>query len=276
MANQRRKKKRQARYLSKMKTLTKDLPEAKFTITPAHTRSEHYYEVGDPYAVRLFSITGFIGWLGGPKVGAIKGWTIKMTAERAFQYLNSEDMTQDSERALIARGEIKRAAKQELDRTATLGNEIHRFAELTALGQKPLMKNFDKEIHESIRAFKEWWKGAGLTPVAAELRVANPEVGFAGTLDLLASNKEGKLCLIDYKSSAAMHKETKMQLAACNNGLFHTYGIAADVLQVVRVGRDGGAVEVGTMHPDEEPLSWALFKNLVDLKKKYEALGDWQ
>lgn len=255
------------------KTKTKKkfvFPQAKFTVSPDHTKDEHFYLIGDPYGMRVYSITGFLGYMGGPKVARIKGWAISQAAEYAYGLLLTENMINNPARAIQARTEIKRAPKQALDKTASFGTLVHDFAEKTARGLKPLMKDYDKELYPCIRAFKEWWKNEGLTPIAAELRVANPNIGYGGTLDLLAINKEGQIELIDFKTAGALHIDVQGQLAACNDGLFATYGIKADILRAVRIGREDHVVESRIVEDEAAAFEW--FKGLVETKKRYEAL----
>jgi hypothetical protein len=47
--------------------------------------------------------------------------------------------------------------------------------------------------------FDEWWELYDVRPIAPELTVWNQELGYAGTLDLVATIG-GRLCLIDYKT----------------------------------------------------------------------------
>jgi hypothetical protein len=47
--------------------------------------------------------------------------------------------------------------------------------------------------------FDEWWELYDVRPIAPELTVWNKELGYAGTLDLVATIG-GRLCLIDYKT----------------------------------------------------------------------------
>jgi hypothetical protein len=95
--------------------------------------------------------------------------------------------------------------------------------------------------------FDEWWDLYDVRPVEPELTVWNAEVGYAGTLDLIATIG-GRTCLVDYKTKKtdregfvkALDDKVVMQLVA---------GMKAQEALV-----DGAA---GTWRPwehDEQPL----------------------
>ncbi|WP_323958541.1 cytochrome [Arthrobacter sp. JZ12] len=63
-------------------------------------------------------------------------------------------------------------------------------ADLAAHGEEPFAARFD-----------EWWDLYQVKPIAPEITVWNSEVGYAGTLDLVATIG-GRLCILDFKTRA--------------------------------------------------------------------------
>ncbi|WBL18375.1 cytochrome [Citricoccus sp. NR2] len=99
------------------------------------------------------------------------------------------------------------AAERFRDDAAARGDRVHQYAEqvaLRALGEPHDMSGARSalaEHNESAFAdrFDEWWDLYEVRPLAAEVTVWNQSVGYAGTLDLVASIG-GRTCLIDYKT----------------------------------------------------------------------------
>ncbi|WP_460681702.1 cytochrome [Nesterenkonia populi] len=112
-------------------------------------------------------------------------------------------------------GELRRlarnassAAERFRDDAAARGDRVHAYAEqvaLAALGEPAADPDKAHRVLEEHRQtkfadrFDEWWDLYEVKPVAAEVTVWNHEVGYAGTLDLVAEIGE-RLCLIDFKT----------------------------------------------------------------------------
>jgi hypothetical protein len=85
-----------------------------------------------------------------------------------------------------------------------------------------------------ISQFLEWEKEAVDYWLLSEARVANPEDGYAGTLDALAMMKTGKLALIDFKFSNHFSSDYVLQCAGYQF-CFEKYGINIDERIIVRL-----------------------------------------
>ena len=90
---------------------------------------------------------------------------------------------------------------------AERGDRVHSYAEqvaLQALGRphtlqeaRELLREHGEEAYAA--SIDAWWQSFDVEPLAAELTVWNHELGYAGTLDLVAKIN-GRICLIDYKT----------------------------------------------------------------------------
>lgn len=62
--------------------------------------------------------------------------------------------------------------------------------------------------------FRAWWEQAGLEPVEMEKVVHRfyGDGGWAGTLDLLAKDKQGNPVIVDWKTSNRLHPEYALQV----------------------------------------------------------------
>lgn len=116
--------------------------------------------------------------------------------------------------ALGSRPQLKSVAKQASnaaerfrDDAAARGDRVHNYAEqvgLRALGRAHEMAHMREVLAEHGEAayadrFDEWWDLFDVRPLATELTVWNRTVGYAGTLDLVASIG-GRTCIVDYKT----------------------------------------------------------------------------
>ncbi len=59
-----------------------------------------------------------------------------------------------------------------------------------------------------------WWRASGFTVVRTEQKVSCPSCGYGGTLDALARDPEGRLWLLDWKSSKRISAEYGLQASA--------------------------------------------------------------
>lgn len=103
--------------------------------------------------------------------------------------------------------DASKAAEIFRDAAAKRGDRVHGYCEqvaLRALGKPHRMAEARALLAENgeerfAARFDEWWELYDVKPVAAEITVWNHQVGYAGTLDLVAEIG-GRLCLIDYKT----------------------------------------------------------------------------
>ena len=100
---------------------------------------------------------------------------------------------------------------------ASVHQEIHRRINLM-LGEPagPEQKLTD-QAEWAVMAWQDWWKQAGLTPYRAEQPVWDAELGYAGTIDLLAKDSQDRLGVVDLKSSRGIYDDHHLQVTAYIN-----------------------------------------------------------
>lgn len=159
----------------------------------------------------------------------LSGWAAHMaaTAVVADDRL-PQAMAQPAQLRAIAR-QATGAAERFRDEAAARGDRVHAYAEQMALrtlgrphdvaGHRELLKEHGEGSYAD--RFDDWWDGYGVRPLDPEVTVWNAEVGYAGTLDLVAEIG-GRVCLIDYKTKGTtrdgrvkpLDPKVVMQLAA--------------------------------------------------------------
>ena len=125
--------------------------------------------------------------------------------------------------------EASGAAERYRDDAAERGTRVHHYCEqvaLRALGREEELDadRVELEQHGEVAfadRFDEWWTLYDVRPVQPEITVWNTALGYAGTLDLVATIN-GRTCLIDYKTKntdrdgfvKALDDKVVMQLVA--------------------------------------------------------------
>lgn len=105
--------------------------------------------------------------------------------------------------------DASKAAERYREEAARRGTRVHYYCEQVALQNLGRSHNVeqaraDLSAHgeEAFAArFDEWWDLYQVKPIAPEITVWNSEVGYAGTLDLVATIG-GRLCILDFKTRA--------------------------------------------------------------------------
>jgi hypothetical protein len=71
-----------------------------------------------------------------------------------------------------------------------------------------------KESLWAFMAFQDYWKVSGLKAVRSEQPVWSVEVGFAGTVDIIAEDADGRIGVLDIKTSKGTYLDHHLQVAA--------------------------------------------------------------
>jgi hypothetical protein len=160
----------------------------------AITRSEdhHYTYEGVTYP----GVTGILKVL--DKSDALMAWAARNTAEAAIRMLDTlpsmiGTVGEDGVvKALTSRSSwINQQAKD-------LGSEIHRLADLVNTGTPtPPMEG---DVRTRVLSYAEWLRNSGWRVRASEAMLIDPDLGYGGTLDLLAYDRDGRTVLADIKS----------------------------------------------------------------------------
>lgn len=111
--------------------------------------------------------------------------------------------------------------KKVTDLAADIGSVAHFLNECWLKGDEADLSDFSKTaidggnlIHEK---FKVDWNREGFSCVSSELSLVSDTYRYGGTLDIIARDREGKLVLIDEKSSPQIYGSFYRQLAGYEN-----------------------------------------------------------
>ncbi len=169
---------------------------------------------------------------------------------------------------------------EERDKAAELGTSLH----------KAIQSYLEEEIISpaglgmitlgQLTRWIEWYKDSGITITATEKMVYHPVFKYAGTLDALGRDNDGKLVVLDWKSGG-LWPEMALQLAAYGKALqLHGMEVSpSDVPQVrgVLVGLKEQPVEVKEV--DDMDKAFGMFQSTLNLYKNLKdtkAVSVWR
>ena len=165
---------------------------------------------------RFPSVTTILNIIGKP---ALANWKLSV----AINYLKGLPPEKMSPEGIFEVLELAKKKPAELTKEALdIGSRVHEILEeaVKAHIQSPIVwsdffANYQErgEVMNCLSAFVKWAAENDFEPVLSELTVYSTKKKFAGTLDCVAK-VNGKMFLIDFKSSKAYYAEMALQLAA--------------------------------------------------------------
>lgn len=182
--------------------------------------------------------TGVTNIVGLMRKGFMAPWAA-LEAVKHLGYRGKGDYPELTEELLE---EAKNSWRRISDEAKVAGSLAHDWVERNIAGEtQDLPEN--KEACNAVNAFIEWSKKVNPQWHASELIVGSQLHRFAGTLDAIATIN-GKLTLVDFKTSKAIYPENFIQLSAYQIALEEYQQITPQKRMVVRLPKDGKPVEV--------------------------------
>ena len=137
----------------------------------------------------------------------------------------------------------KKKYKDVLDQAATKGTYVHDAIEDyikngNELNMENVMSGYRMEVHNAYESFKSWWTMLN-TNYTVEVLMQEAKLvcpWFGGTLDLLVKI-DGRIYLLDFKTSNSHSYKYFLQLAAYRYMLRNSYGIFVDGCGVIKLDK---------------------------------------
>lgn len=148
--------------------------------------------------------TSILGILDKP---ALIQWAANKTAEHV-----KANLKEGADKAEIERvcGEATKYHVRLKESAGEIGSNVHELAHKLFSGQ-PILVPEDEPTKNGLTGIMQWLKENDVQPIDIERVAFSKSAFFAGTFDLLAA-LNGKLALIDLKTSSFVYKEHKLQL----------------------------------------------------------------
>lgn len=179
-----------------------------------------------------------------------------------------EDNWEPGEEDEISKKELLEQAKRahkDISRNATdIGGELHDWAEHhfnSDMEDKGEPKN--ESLKRAARALLKWEQKHDIEVIDTERKVFSKKHWYAGTLDLVAKI-DGKLTVLDFKTSKSIYNNYYMQVAAYAQAYKEEFE-QPEQTAILRVDKNNGEFEYKTVEDTSKHL-----KGFLGAKKLYE------
>ena len=209
------------------------------TIVMEERRGQHWYRV-DGHEDLLPSVTTFLKVI--DKSGPLVGWARKDALEKAAEELRAQlqiaaPWRDEDQGPWVA--DVMAGAKDRIYRTkdsaADAGAYAHELIAAILQGGSPLVPN---DLRPAVQGAQEMLAAYRLSPVATERLVWHPSQQYAGTIDLVARDADGRLVVVDWKRAKGIYPEHGYQVAAYADALETLTGEPVASAYVVRLLQD--------------------------------------
>lgn len=138
------------------------------------------------------------------------------------------------------------------DQAADIGTVAHFMIECFLHNHEPDLSEFSPaDVEKATMAFnnfRKWWDEEGLTVIEPEVQLVSEEWLFGGTIDAPSRDRDGKIVLLDWKTSKAIVGAHKIQLA----GYEQLWNENRPKMKVQR----RAIVRIGKESPDDFEVAW--------------------
>lgn len=128
------------------------------------------------------------------------------------------------------------------DQAADIGSLAHFMINCYLLGKEPDLSEFSKEnidqAENSFLKFVTWWDDNKFTVMESELPLVSEKYLYGGTTDCIAKDQNGKIVLIDFKTSKGIYDEYISQLVSYSKLYAENYGTNIDRHIIIRIGKE--------------------------------------
>jgi len=178
------------------------------------------------------SVTTILGLL--DKSPALIGWSTgcmeKYIVQKHTEFNSIEEL------AKSARFNYKEVSKDALN----IGSKVHELIEIYIKHDKDIsFQKLKDECENSFLAFLDWEEEHVDEWLESEKEVVNIDVGYAGTLDAKFKHKNGKIYILDFKTSKAIYPEYELQISA----YFNANKVDAECYGILRLDKETGLPE---------------------------------
>ena len=173
------------------------------------------------------------------KSGALLGWARNQMGYKLEDLMRSAQHIPDRESPDFDEwlGEVIKQAKKAPEKTRDDAADFGHLMHAVIAKDQPAVTDTERMYLQAAEMFLE---AEGLTPLVPELPVWHNIHRYAGTVDLVARDKQGAVVILDWKTGSRLSDNYAAQVAAYGKALLQMY---TDVLpmraMVVRVDKEG-------------------------------------
>lgn len=154
----------------------------------------HKYIKDDSYVIGMSSILGLLANPG------LENWKINTQINYIKKEMEQQGLSLEKIDSILLNARTN--AKKSNEQTLSIGSVVHKYVEKWLKGET-VSDPDDEMIKKCFEEFKKFWTSRNLEVVESE-KILYSERGYAGTLDIVAKDKEDNLWLIDVKTSSGI------------------------------------------------------------------------
>lgn len=221
--------------------------------------NSHQYKIDGQ---RVPSVTSALSCIAKP---GLVYWSANVACQYLINILNNNSS--------ITPQDIEIAHKQHLakkEEAATSGTMVHEWAEGYIKGAKPTFPE-DQEVMNGVSAFLQWVDQHNVKFISSERFVYSLSRNYVGQMDAEAEI-DGKLCVIDFKTSKGIYKEMLYQTAAYQKAAEEEGSRYTGGRWIVRFDKETGEFEAKQF--DDLESDYNAFLAALTLKKREEELKE--
>jgi hypothetical protein len=166
----------------------------------------------------------------------------------------------------------KKKANEIMKKRGDFGTRIHKLIQITLNGEKVDLKNYDEETETTMKLFKDFLVEHDLQPELVEQHLwfkLSEKYRYAGTADFIGY-VDGKLMLLDWKTSKAIYPDMWLQLSAYIVAFEALTGERLDGCGILQI-RDGKKKYV-TKTYEEMMEEFEVFKAALVIYNRYRKI----
>ncbi len=155
--------------------------------------------------------------------------------------------------------------KAKSEKSLNIGKTVHKIIEEVEKG-KPIeiITEHSEEIRNAVKGYFQWRKDKHIEDVESEVKLRSPNV--KGTFDRVCRS-DGRLLLIDWKTSKAIYPESLMQAMAYWHLYYYNSGKKIDECWIIRLGKEKAEFEPYMIPKIQMEIILSHFFNLLDIYK---------
>lgn len=141
-----------------------------------------------------------------------------------------------------------------LTRAAARGIKVHAYCTGMAKGAWVPMSMIEEELKGYVDSFTSWYEAQVKESLIIEKRYEDDLLEYSGQVDMVVKSHEGKLYLVDLKTSAQPQKTYPIQMAAYRR-LLRLHDISVEAAMLVYLKKDGSFPDIDYLEDTEEELA---------------------
>jgi len=226
----------------------------------------------------IVSVTGATGMLDKSRV--LMNWATRLARDfLSVEKLNDLVQSQNPEEIMALVNEACDLHNVRREEAADLGSQIHDWAEHYIKAKKAdreemikpkALKKLDERIVNGITAFLRWINTYKVQFIESEKLVYSKKYDYVGLLDLKAK-VNGKLSLVDFKTSNGVYNEMRYQVSAYRAADEEESGDKYEESWIIKFGKEDG--EFGAYKIGNHKEDFKAFLGLLEVKKREKELA---